>query len=319
MGGRVQGCLERGRFLINAGGLGVLRMTKQKSIHVDKVAYLMIAPYYIFLILFILLPIVINAALSFTDYNLNTMHFVGLANYSRMLRDPILQRSVLNTFLYTIITLTLTVGLGLMVSILITKTGKLISTIRTVVFMPYVISMASASMIWLWIYEPGYGLLNSIITLFGGTAKDWVYDINLALGCVVAVTVWKFLGYNMVIYTAGLMNIPGQLYEAAMIDGANAWVQFVHVTLPMLRPTTFFLMVTGFINNFNVFEQVKILTNGGPVNSTTTIMHQIYNRGFIDYQFGYAAAITMILMIVVSIITALNFRYGSRGQDLDLS
>ena len=151
MGGRVQGCLERGRLHDQRRGLGVLRMTKHKSIHVDKVAYLMIAPYYIFLILFILLPIVINAVLSFTDYNLNTMHFVGLVNYSRMLRDPILQRSVLNTFLYTIITLALTVGLGLMVSILITKTGKLISTIRTVVFLPYVISMASPSKIWQWI------------------------------------------------------------------------------------------------------------------------------------------------------------------------
>lgn len=294
-------------------------MTKQKSIYKDPVGYLMIAPYYLFLALFILLPIVINIFLSLTDYNLNTMNFVGLNNYARMLRDPVLKRSIVNTLVYTVVTLLFTVGLGLAVSILVTKTGRLIGGIRTFIFMPYVVSMASASMIWLWIYEPGYGLLNSIITLFGGVTLNWVYDVNLAMGCVIIVTIWKFLGYNMVIYTSGLMNVPGQLYEAAMIDGANVWRQFLHITWPMLRPTTFFLLVTGFINNFNVFEQVKILTNGGPVNSTTTIMHQIYNRGFVDYQFGYASAITVLLMAVVSIVTALNFRYGSRGQDLDLS
>ena len=123
----------------------------------------------------------------------------------------------------------------------------------------------------------------------------------------------------MIIYTSGLLGIPQHLYEAAKIDGVNALHRFRYITLPMLRPTTFFLLVTGFINNFNIFEQVKILTNGGPVNSTTTVMHQIYNRGFVDYQFGYASAITVLMMIVVSIITAVNFKFGSKGHDLDLS
>lgn len=292
---------------------------KKKKINRDPVAYLMIAPYYIFLILFILLPVIINIYLSFTDYNLNTMNFVGTKNYTRMFKDPILKQSIINTLVYTFITLILTVGLGLLVSILVTKTGKFIGGIRTIIFLPYVISMASASMIWLWIYEPGYGVLNSFISLFGGTSQNWVYDIKLAMGCIIVVTLWKLLGYNMVIYTSGLMNIPAQLYEAAMMDGANILHQFWYITWPMLRPTTFFLLVTGFINNFNVFEQVSILTGGGPVNSTTTLMHQIYNRGFVDYQFGYASAITVLLMVVVCVVTALNFRYGSRGQDLDLS
>lgn len=291
----------------------------KKKIKQDNIAYAMIAPYYIFMIVFILLPICINVFLSFTDYNLNTMNFVGLKNYTRMFHDPILKKSIINTLLYSVVTLFLNMALGLLISILVLRTGKALGLIRTIVFLPYVISMASASMIWLWIYEPGYGLLNSIITFFGGTSKDWVYDVSLAMGCIIVVTVWKFVGYNMVIYTSGIMNIPAQLYEAAMIDGANVWCQFKYITWPMLQPITFFLMITGFINNFNVFEQVSILTGGGPVNSTTTLMHQIYIRGFVDYQFGYASAITVLMMVVVGIVTALNFRYGSQGQNTDLS
>lgn len=292
---------------------------RKKKINQDNIGYAMIAPYYIFMLIFIVLPIFINIYLSFTDYNLNTMNFVGLKNYRRMLKDPILKQSIINTLVYSVVTLVLNMAGGLAIAILVLRTGKLLGAIRTVVFMPYVISMASASMIWLWIYEPGYGLLNAVLQVFGGTSKDWVYDIKLAMGCVVAVTVWKFIGYNMVIYTSGILSIPGSLYEAATLDGASSWNQFIYITWPLLRPITFFLMVTGFINNFNGFEQISILTGGGPVNSTTTIMHQIYNRGFVDYQFGYAAAITVLMMIVVSIVTALNFRYGSQGQDVEMN
>ena len=292
---------------------------KKKNSHNDLVGYAMIAPYYLFLFLFILVPVGVNLFMSFTDYNLNTMNFIGISNYLRLFRDPILKKSVVNTLLYTVITLASTISCGLLVAILITQTGRLIPVFRTFVFLPYVVSMASASMIWLWIYEPGYGLLNAILKVFNLPMQSWIYDVKLALICVSVVSFWKLLGYNMVIYTSGLLGIPQHLYEAAKIDGANALHRFRYITLPMLRPTTFFLLVTGFINNFNVFEQVKILTNGGPVNSTTTVMHQIYNRGFVDYQFGYASAITVLMMIVVSIITAVNFKFGSKGHDLDLS
>jgi len=294
---------------------------KKKNIHSDNgVAYAMIAPYYIFLFLFILLPIVVNIFMSFTNYDLRTMDFIGFRNYERMLSDSFLAISIRNTFVYTIISLSILLVLGLATAILITKVAKrLAGFFRTCIFIPFVVSMASASMIWLWMYDPGAGFLNAILGWFNIPNQTWVYDVDMAMGSVIAVTVWKFLGYNMVIYTAGLLGIPAQLYEAAKIDGAGAIKQLYYITLPMLWPTTFFLLVTGFTNNFNVFEQINILTQGGPMNATTTIMHQVYRRAFIESRFGYAAAITVVLLVIVSIVTALSFRLGSRGQDLDLS
>lgn len=294
-------------------------MAKKKRLRQDNIAYLMISPYYCFLAIFILLPILINIVLGFTNYDMTTIKFTGLNNYSRMLTDPNLKAAIINTFIYTITTLILTMLIGLFAAIALIKVSRGTRFFRTIIFMPYVVSMASASMIWLWMYDPGYGFFNGILDALNLSRLNWVYDVNLALGSVIVVTVWKFLGFNMVIFTSGLLGIPGQLYEAATIDGANAIQRLFYITVPMLRPTTFFLMVTGFINNFNVFEQVNILTRGGPMNATTTIMHQVYIRAFVDYKMGYASAITVLLIVIVSIVTAFNFRYGSQGQDLDLS
>lgn len=294
-------------------------MAKKKRLHQDNIAYWMISPYYCFLAIFILLPIIINIVLGFTNYDMTTIKFTGLSNYSRMLTDPNLKAAIINTFIYTIATLILTMLIGLFTAIALIKVSRGTRFFRTMIFMPYVVSMASAAMIWLWMYDPGYGFFNGILDALNLSRLNWVYDVNLALGSVIAVTVWKFLGFNMVIFTSGLLGIPGQLYEAATIDGANAIQRLYYITVPMLRPTTFFLMVTGFINNFNVFEQVNILTRGGPMNATTTIMHQVYIRAFVDYKMGYASAITVLLIVIVSIVTAFNFRYGSQGQDLDLS
>ncbi|MCL2878719.1 MAG: sugar ABC transporter permease [Treponema sp.] len=291
----------------------------KKSAAQDKIGYLFISPYYIFLIVFILVPICVNLYLSFTNYNLNVMDFIGFRNYTRMFQDPVLKVSLVNTLVYTLFTMIFSIGGGLIVALMLTETGRWIGVFRTMIFLPYVISMACAAMVWLWIFEPGFGLLNQIIINLGGKSLNWVYDNKLAMGCLVAVSFWKLIGYNMVIFTAGLLAIPSQLYEAATIDGAGRLRQIWSITLPMLRPTTFFLVITGFINNFNVFELVNILTNGGPVNSTTTIMHQVYINGFVLFRFGYASTITVLILIIVAAITLLNFRFMSKGQDLDLS
>jgi multiple sugar transport system permease protein/raffinose/stachyose/melibiose transport system permease protein len=293
--------------------------TTKKKIRQDSVGYLMIAPYYLFLLVFLLLPIVINVILSFTRYDMSTIGFIGLGNYRKMLSDSILHTSVMNTLAFSVGTLSMTIVLGLFAAMAFIKVKKGNRFFRTCFFMPYVVSMATASMIWLWLYDPGYGFLNGVLDLAGIPRSKWTYNVDLALLCVMFVTVWKFVGYNMVIFTSGLLAIPEQLYEAARIEGASSAQQLFGITLPMLKPTTFLLLVTGFINNFNVFEQVNILTGGGPMNSTTTIMHQVYVRAFVEYRMGYASAITILLIAIVAIVTALNFRFGSRGQDLDLS
>jgi ABC-type sugar transport system permease subunit len=170
-------------------------------------------------------------------------------------------------------------------------------------------------MIWLWIYEPALGLLNVVIGHAGIPRQKWLYDVRLALPSVVVMSVWKEVGYNMIVYLAGLQSIPGYLYEAATIDGAGEARRFVHVTWPMLRPITFFLLVTGLIANFNVFEQVQVLTGGGPMNSTTTVVHQIYDRAFSDFQMGYASAMAVTMLVVVALVTLANFRLGDRRVD----
>lgn len=140
----------------------------------------------------------------------------------------------------------------------------------------------------------------------------------MAMGCVVFVSVWKNMGYCMLIYLSGLKGIPAYLYEAAEIDGARRMQRFWYITLPMLQPTTFFLFITSCISSFNVFEQVNVLTNGGPLNTTTTIVHQIYLRGFTQFKMGYASAMSVVLLLVVCLITLINFRFGNQGQDTDI-
>jgi ABC-type sugar transport system permease subunit len=294
-------------------------MSTKRLTRGDGVGYLMIAPYYAFLLLFLLLPILINGILSLADYDLSTFRFAGLANYRKMLTDPILKISIGNTALFTAGTLSASIVLGLLAALAFIRVTRGTRLFRTCFFLPYVVSMASASMIWLWMYDPGYGFFNGVLDMIGVQRSKWTFDVDLALICVMLVTVWKFVGYNMVIFTAGLLAIPEQLYEAARIEGAGATRQLLSITLPMLRPTTFFLVITGFINNFNVFEQVNILTSGGAMNATTTIMHQVYVRAFVEYKVGYASSITILLILIVAVVTALNFRFGSQGQDLDLS
>ena len=188
---------------------------------------------------------------------------------------------------------------------------------RTSFYTPYVTSMVAVSMIWLWIFEPSNGIANQILGSMGIPGRKWLFEVETAMGAIIAVSIWKSVGYYMVIYISGLQAIPKYLYEAAKIDGATAWRRFYHITYPMLMPITFFLFITGFINCFRVFEQVQIMTNGGPVNSTTTIMHQIYSRGFSDGALGYAAAEAVLLLVIVLVVTIINFKYGNQGNDLE--
>ena len=158
-----------------------------------------------------------------------------------------------------------------------------------------------------------------MLRVLGFSAGNWLKDPDIAMYCVVLVSVWKSLGYCMLINLSGIKGIPGYLYEAARLDGANGFQRFRYITLPMLQPTTFFLFITSCIASFNVFEQVNVLTAGGPLNRTTTIVHQIYTRSFTEYKLGYGSAIAMVLSIFVLLFTFLSFRFGSQSNDTGLS
>ncbi|MBM7566655.1 carbohydrate ABC transporter permease [Paenibacillus sacheonensis] len=298
----------------SAGAEAVVRRRKRR-LDADPIGYLLILPFYLFLLLFVLAPIGYNLFLSFTNYNLDTMHGVGINNYKALFYDRFFGIALKNTAIYAFFTLVLTVAFGQILAVFLNYKWGGIKWVRMSFFSPYVISMVAASMIWLWIYEPSHGVANTLLEAIGLNKVQWLQDTKWAMPAVIFTGFWKFLGYNVVIFLAGLQGISRDLYEAAAVDGAGGFRQYLKITIPQLMPVTFFLIVTGLINNFNVFEQIQIMTGGGPLNSTTTLVHQIYNRAFQEFLIGYAAAMSIVLLFLVALLTAANFWYGSRSHE----
>lgn len=288
-----------------------------RKLNDDGVGYILIAPFILATMLFVVAPILVNIWFSFTNYNLRAARFIGLKNYAFMLQDEVVWKSLWNTLVYTFFTLTLTMVFGLFLAMGLQKRIPGLQIFRTLFYIPNVTSMVSVSMIWLWLFDPTNGFFNHLLAIAGLSSVNWLYDSRTAMGALVTVGIWKSLGYYMIIYLAGLNAIPKYLYEAATIDGASSWKQFMKITVPLLTPVSFFLFITGFMNNFKVFEQVQIMTAGGPLNSTTTIVHQIYQRAFNDLRLGYAAALSVLLLVIVLIVTLFNFKYGNQGADLE--
>ncbi len=291
------------------------RKKKAARLDEDRIGYVLIAPFYLILFVFIVIPIFINLYLSFTNYDLTRADWIGLKNYRILFSDQFFHISLRNTFVFTFFTLLLSMGLGLMLALVLNRRLIGLSFLRTGFFMPHITSMVAVSMIWLWMYEPSNGIVNVFLHLIGLKKIEWLYNASWAMPAVVVMSVWKFVGYNMVIYLAGLQSIPRDLYEASSVDGAGSIRQFFKITFPMLMPVTFFLLVTGLIHKFNVFEQIQILTNGGPMNSTTTLVHQIYNRAFTEFQMGYAATLSMVLLFIIAVITLANFKYFNKTYE----
>jgi len=182
---------------------------------------------------------------------------------------------------------------------------------RAIFFMPVITPVVAVALVWTWLLNPDYGLVNTLLSYIGINGPQWLSSLQWAMPAVILVGVWRNFGYSMVIFLAGLQGVPAQLYEAAQIDGAGRWQQFRHVTLPMLSPTTFFLVVTSIISSLQVFDQIYIMTNGqaGPADATRVIVFHIYELAFRLFQFGQASAATMFLFIVILIITLLQFRF----------
>jgi ABC-type sugar transport system permease subunit len=199
-------------------------------------------------------------------------------------------------------------ALALLMALVIDRPLRGITFFRTTYYLPVVTSFVAVSFIWLWIYEPQFGVLNDLFEIFGLPRLHWLRDPSTALLSIAILSIWKNVGYNMVIYLAGLQGIPTHLYEAAKVDGANAWERFWKITVPLLSPTTFFVFVVYFIGALQMFVQAWILTQGGPLDSTLTVVYLIYSNGFEYLKMGYAAAMSMILFAIIAVITYVNTR-----------
>ncbi|MFH5183937.1 carbohydrate ABC transporter permease [Paenibacillus sp. TAB 01] len=276
--------------------------------------YSMVAPALTIFSLFFIYPILYMIYLSMYDWNFisPTKNFVGLQNFAELLQEKEFLQVISNTTIYTLLTVAFIIGLSLILALWLNRAGLFQSFVQGAIFSPHIVSWVSISMIWAWVMDPQYGLLNWFIGLFGFGKLAWLSSQSTSLISLVIVAVWKGLGYNTLVFIAGLQSIPKDIYEAAALDHSKSWTTFSRLILPMLSPTIFFLVIINMIGSFQVFETIAIMTQGGPVNSTNTLVYYIYEYGFRFFKIGYASAAGVILLFIVGLLTIVYFKMLSK-------
>ncbi|MCJ1907776.1 carbohydrate ABC transporter permease [Planococcus ruber] len=276
--------------------------------------YAMIFPAIFIFCLFFIYPIGYMIYLSFHDWNFVSpvKDFVGTSNFSYLLSDRDFREVISNSFIYTFFTVFLTISLSLLLALWLNRGGTVYSFMQASIFSPHIISLVSVSMLWMWIMDADYGLLNWFLNLIGMESVMWLTSPEYALTSLILVAVWKGIGFNTLVFIAGLQSIPKDLYEAAELDHTPPWRRFLKITVPMLSPTLFFLTIIGVINSFQVFETINLMTAGGPINSTNTFVYYIYQYGFQFFKIGYASAAGVILLVILSVLTVVYFKVLSK-------
>ncbi|MBQ0036026.1 MAG: sugar ABC transporter permease [Firmicutes bacterium] len=264
-----------------------------------------------------ILPICTAFILSMFDWNgFRAPIFVGLDNFKYIFGHDDLGIAFKNTVYYTLIYVPFNIVLSLLLAILLNKAkGKLFY--RAVFFLPQVVTSVAIAVIWCWIFQPQYGILNVICQFLGLTTHEWLRDPNTVMPAIIAMSVWWGLGYNTVLFLASLQNVPKTYLEAAEIDGCNKWQQFFHITLPMISPTTLLVTITSLINSFQVFDQCYLLTNGGPAKRTYTMAIYIYDTAFKQFKLGRASAISLIMFVVIVVISVIQFIVSEKWVNYD--
>lgn len=275
------------------------------------VPYLFIAPAMVGLGLFKLYPIMEGLRLSFYEVRpiARTQEFLGLANFLELVRDPVILRATWNTLLFNLVVTPTQIVLALALAVLVNRQGRTIQVFRSLFFMPAVISLVVASIIWKLMYNPDSGLINGLVIALGIPAQTFLTSTTQAMASVMGMVVWKGVGYWMVILLAGLKDIPEGIQEAAIVDGAGPGRRFFSITLPLLSPTLLFVVVADTVINFLLFVPVYVMTQGGPSESTTLLMFEVYRNAFVYTRFGYAAAISSALLLVIAVAVTVQVRF----------
>jgi len=279
-------------------------------------AYLFIAPVILLFGLFRILPSVQTLLYSFFKVELikDRLTFIGLDNFRDLLTDEIFQRATINTLKYVVAIVPISAILGLLLAVLFNAKFRFQEFFKAVYFSPMVTSTVAAAMVWWWMYNPQFGIFNVLLKLIGLPEQPWLMSSHTALTSIIIFSIWKTLGYNVIIYLAGLQAIPPQFYEAATIDGAGPVAQFFRITIPLLAPTTTFIAIYNSILAFQVFDQVFVLTGGGPANSTNVVVLDLYRQAFERYNFGYASAEAMVLFLFILGVTLVQYVYSKRYE-----
>lgn len=276
--------------------------------HSKVTPWLFIFPTLIGLIVFRCIPIGAAFYLSFTDWNLlSAPEWIGFGNYAELFADSSFWRIVLNTFQFSLVFVAGSMVIGLALAVLINTRIKGISAFRAIIYLPVVTSSVAVGIIWNWMLGPTYGIINNIISALGMEPPYWLADARFALTTVSVVQMWKMSGYYMILFLAGLQNIPTEVLESAYCDGASSRKAFFAITLPMMKPTIFFVLTVALIDSFKNFELIYSMTKGGPGIASTTLVYDVYLNAFQYYRVGFASAISYVLLLFVGLMTIINF------------
>ncbi|NWL87740.1 MULTISPECIES: carbohydrate ABC transporter permease [unclassified Paenibacillus] len=291
----------------------------------DRAGYLFILPWLVGLIIFTLGPMIFSLILSFSKWDVITgvesIQYVGLDNFKAIFHDPLFYQSLKVTFIFALVSVPLFQVASILIAVLLNMRSRGMKFFRLIYFMPSVIPAVATSMMWVMIFNPEYGILNEALGWFGIQGPAWLQDPSYALGALIVMGLWG-IGNTIIIYLSGLQGVPEDLYEAGELDGAGIFRRFFSITMPMITPTIFFNLIMGIIGGFQYFTQAFVMTNGGPLNSTLFYNLYLYNKAFIEFDMGYASALSWILFIIILIFTLLVIRSSSfwvyyQGDDRD--
>lgn len=285
------------------------------------VGILFILPGFIGFILFVLIPVIMSLGLSFTEWNflkgISSIKFIGFKNYIELFKDEWFLVSYKNNVIFTLISIPLLTSIGLVMAVIINKYIRFSSFVRMLIFIPYIASIVAVAAVWQMLLHPTFGPINSFLKSLGVTnLPGWLTSFEWSLPSIMFIYIWQQLGYFIVVFIAGLKNIPEEIYEAAKIDGANEINQFFKITIPMVAPTTFFLVTMGIIGSFKVFDHIKILTSGGPSNSSSVMAFYIYKTAFENFNIGYANTLAWALFLLVFIVTIIQWKLQKKYVDM---
>lgn len=284
-----------------------------------RVALLLLAPSVIHLVWWIGIPVIATFALAFTDYDIlaGTVNFNGLRNFQEIFADTAWNSSIWHTIVFTFFTVPVAMAIAVILAILLNVKMRGSAWYRTAVFMPHVTATVAIALVWMWMFEPRLGVVNTMLGWVGIDGPAWLADPDWALPAVIVVSIWKGIGIKMLIYLAALQAMPEDVYEAARIDGASPVRQFFSITVPLLRPATFFVLLVSIIDSFQAFDQLYVLTpDGGPGNSTTVMTYEIYRTAFKEFNMGAACAQSVVLFAFLLVLMLISRRLTGKDDDV---
>ncbi len=279
--------------------------------------WMFILPNFIGFSVLTLVPVLILFYMAFTKWNIfGGSEWIGLDNFSRLVDDKSFRKALLNTLYYTALHVPLTLAISLGLALLLNTKLRALAFFRTAAFFPYITSIVAVAVVWNMLFSPDKGVINQALMAIGvDNPPGWTTSATWSMPAVIIVGTWREAGYYMLLFLAGLQTVPKELHEAARTDGANVWQRFLHVTLPVLRPTTYFITIILTIQSLKVFDLVLVMTGGGPGQSTLVLSQFIYNKGFIDNRFGYGSAAAIVLFILAVGITILQYLFNKRSEE----